>query len=183
MPPALFRRRCDARSLPAPDGEGDNGRVFPPCSVVPAVFRHRRPSRASAFWLWMALAAALLMTVAPVVSRDLQATAASHDGQGAVQSGHGQVHPNHADHAHHGNAPVAGHVMPSPLPAGDDPHAAHGAACEYCLIAARALLLVATLLLALLPCRVQHVAVVARSFTLPRWMWPAHPPRGPPRLA
>lgn len=125
-----------------------------------------------AFWLWLAMAAALLMAIAPVVSYGLQALAQGHADHSAHTGTHplsgahetGQVHTPttqasaHASHAvDHGHHPVAspatahtdshpaGHGLatiaadPTADAAASNPHAEHGAACDYCLIAARAL--------------------------------------------
>jgi len=155
--------------------------------------------------LQFAFAAVLLMVLAPLVSRALQAPHqehGSHPGHDAhaevaLSSAPEHAHPDHhhagmtaptaeaSDSLHtahaHGAAPVdagpAGQTSPS-APA--DPHALHGEACDYCLMASRLLpwLAVCLLLLPLLwrplpPAR--HAVVHHRALR-----WPAHAARGPP---
>lgn len=150
----------------------------------------------------LALIGVLLMVVAPLVSRWVQ----SSGGIGpltqlvALCGGHGPqpARPDHAMHhdmaamehagmKHAGMAP-AGHAMPMamdmsmPMDHGDGgmPPDHDGAACDYCLLAAR--LLPFVLVLLLLP------MLRATAFT-PGWIWampriaaawPAHAARGPP---
>jgi len=149
-----------------------------------------RSVRFQSFVLLLAFAAALLMAVAPVVSRWLQSQqlpmAAMH------HAAHDVVMPMPVDpHAgHHGMAPMS-HEAPAraaaepkkPIPAPVDPHAAHGEACDYCTMASRLLpwlaviLILAPLLYRLVP---QSPRKTLRAASL---RWPAHPPRGPPALS
>ncbi|WP_065868203.1 MULTISPECIES: DUF2946 family protein [Stenotrophomonas] len=148
-----------------------------------------RSLRFQSFALLLAFAAALLMAVAPVVSRWLQSQQLPIQGMDhavheiAMQmpaDGHAEHHDmQHMPHA--GHEAVAAGEKPAPAPA--DPHAAHCEACDYCSMASRLLpwlavmLVLAPLLYRLAPQspRKTHHAASLR--------WPAHPPRGPPALS
>ncbi|MCD9086125.1 DUF2946 family protein [Stenotrophomonas sp. SY1] len=151
-----------------------------------------RATRFQSVLLLLAFAAALLMAVAPVVSRWVQAgqmqhagmTMAMHSDSGAAMD-HG-VHANahaghhgmdgtgHALHMAGGNAEAAEQKAPA------DPHAAHGEACDYCTMASRLLPWLAVLLV-LAPLLYRLAPESPRNITLPSSLrWPAHPARGPP---
>ena len=143
--------------------------------------------KGQAFWLYLAMAAAVLMAVAPVVSWTLQALHAGHATATRVSlpdpaqehDGHGNVrdaHP-HQQSQVHGTAPATSST------AATNPHASHGAACDYCLIAARLLPAVFCLLLALLWFGQPAVPVPPRTGSPVPARWPAHGARGPPLLA
>ncbi|MCW4454679.1 hypothetical protein OK348_07695 [Flavobacterium sp. MXW15] len=148
-----------------------------------------RTARFQSFLLLLAFAAALLMAVAPVVSRWVQAQHATHAAMPAtapaVQAAAMEAHAGHhgmaaGEHAHHGMD--HGTTAPAPQPPAD-PHAAHGEACEYCTLASRLLPWLALLLVLapLLPCIVPAIRGAAPAVRALRW--PAHAPRGPPRLS
>lgn len=120
--------------------------------------------------LWLALAATLLMALAPVLSRALQATPpGSH--AGLVQD-----HLAHGAGSHH----MAGEER---LGTPSGPHAAHGEVCDYCTMASRLLPWLAVLLV-LLPLCARLSVHPPRATTLPASVrWPAHPPRGPPAFS
>lgn len=170
-----------------------------------------------AFWLWLAMAAGLLMAIAPVVSYGLQAWSQGHADHSAHTGTHplsgahetGQVHTPttqasaHASHAvDHGHHPVAspatahtdghpaGHGLatiaadPTADAAASNPHAEHGAACDYCLIAARALGVLLALLWLLPAPRGSGTAPSSPPAVIAgRLAWPAHAARGPPLIA
>ena len=97
--------------------------------------------------LYLALAATLLMALAPVVSRWVQAGHVQHTRAMALpeaRAGHAAM--TDAAHAHHlaGHAPAA-----TPAKAPPDPHAVHGEACDYCTMASRLLPWLAVLLVLL----------------------------------
>jgi len=118
----------------------------------------------------------------------------------------GAVHPHPAGHsgtAHHDmprhdmsmhNMAMHGastHDMPaSPAASADpaasppiDPHAGHGEACEYCMMASRLMPWLAVLIL-LLPALQLLAPAVPRTVATPRSLrWPAHAARGPPLYA
>lgn len=138
-----------------------------------------RHGRAGAFWLWLAMASALLMAIAPVVSWTMQAM---HADTATARAHHPQGHhpaPGTAE-PHHQHAAAA--VQSAPPMASDNPHAGHGAACDYCLIAARALPLLFSLLLALLPILASALPCLTRGVIPACPRWPAHAVRGPPLL-
>lgn len=196
--------------------------------LLPPVSTASRPRRLypplPAFWLWLAMAAALLMAIAPVVSYSLQAWAqqgrgdhSAHTGVHPQASAHGlgqahapsppaaqgsahTGHANHAvDHGHHASPTTpaihadshpAGHTAahldsdPVAAAAASNPHAEHGAACDYCLIAARALGVLLALLWLLPAPRSSGTAPSAPpAFVAGRLSWPAHAARGPPLIA
>ncbi|MEN5208434.1 DUF2946 family protein [Stenotrophomonas terrae] len=148
-----------------------------------------RSLRFQSFVLLLAFAAALLMAVAPVVSRWLQSQQLPIQGMDhAVHEIAMQMpadeHSGHHDMqhmAHTGHEAVAAGEKPAPTPA--DPHAAHGEACDYCTMASRLLpwlaviLILAPLLYRLAP-QSPH-----KTLRLASLRWPAHPPRGPPALS
>lgn len=133
--------------------------------------------------LLLAFAAALLMAVAPLVSRWLQSSHMQHVAMlpAGANSGPADAHAGHhamgaEDHARHmaGAAEASQPRMPA------DPHAAHGEACDYCTIASRLLPWLA-LLLVLAPLLYRLAPESPRSIGLPGSVrWPAHPARGPP---
>lgn len=167
------------------------------------VNRRRRPF---AVLLQLAFVATLLMALAPLVSRWQQAqgpqvmlmpggmahvmpTVAAAEVPGAV-------HPHPAPHAgmaHHDmslhdmsmhgtSAPHAAASTPAPSPP-IDPHAGHGEACEYCMMASRLMPWLAVLIL-LLPALQLLAPAVPRTFATPCSLrWPAHAARGPPLYA
>ncbi|MCL7713145.1 DUF2946 family protein [Stenotrophomonas mori] len=132
-----------------------------------------RLARFQSVLLYLALAATLLMALAPVLSRWLQAAPAP----GVALLVHEAAHADHTAHTGgHAGEPrgAAGHGLPA------GPHAAHGEACDYCTMASRllpwlaALLVLAPLLHRPAPASPWAVAVPASL------RWPAHPVRGPP---
>ncbi|HDS1676977.1 TPA: DUF2946 domain-containing protein [Stenotrophomonas maltophilia] len=128
-----------------------------------------RLSRPQRLLLQLAVLATLLMVLAPLVSRALQAQPMDHAAR---------VGMDHAamGHDQHGTAPAS----PS-RPA--DPHAMHGEACEYCVLAMRLLPWLAVLVL-LLPLLWRPRLVFPWSQrVLPIARWPAHAARGPPRAS
>lgn len=145
-----------------------------------------RSARLQSFLLLLAFVAALLMAVAPVVSRWVQAGHAQHaammeSAPAATNNGHAGHHGMSAeDHARHMAAAVAetnGPRMPT------DPHAAHGEACDYCTMASRLLPWLAVLLV-LAPLLYRLAPDSPRTIHLPTSLrWPAHPVRGPPRFS
>jgi len=124
------------------------------------VNRRRRPHR----WIGqLALLATLLMVLAPLVSRVLQPHAAP-----ALEQG---------PHSHHAGAATA----PASAPA--DPHALHGEACEYCVLATRLLPWLAACLLLLARLVWRPRPHCHRASPTPAGLsWPAHGARGPPML-
>ncbi len=161
------------------------------------VNRRRRPY---AVLLQLAFVATLLMALAPLVSRWQQAHGdpvmlmpggMAHvmpvEAAGAGMSHHGMT--PHAMPAHampmHGTslhemsseAAAAAHTAPA---AAVDPHAGHGEACEYCMMASRLMPWLAVLIL-LLPALPVIAPTLLRAVVLPRSLrWPAHAARGPP---
>ena len=140
-----------------------------------AVNRLSRPQR---LLLQLAFVATLLMVLAPLVSRALQAP--EHHAPAHAQMD--QMSPAMHAHMHHGSLAEehgALHAQPDSTPPAD-PHAMHGEACEYCVLAMRLLpwLAVALLLVPLLwrP-RVLFAPLLP---PLPPQHWPAHAARGPP---
>ena len=147
-----------------------------------------RSVRFQSFVLVLAFAAALLMAVAPVVSRWLQSqqlpmSAMEHAAHEVAMPMPADAHAGHHDMQHMSHtapAPAVTDVKPSPSA---DPHAAHGEACDYCTMASRLLpwlaviLILAPLLYRLAP------QSPRRTLRLVSLRWPAHPPRGPPALS
>lgn len=140
----------------------------------------------------LALLGALLMAVAPVVSRWIQSHPASEPlrqlaevctrggmhwvvvGSGTTvrDAGHDDaMRAMGMDHA------AMGHADGTPMPADHD-----GMVCDYCLLAAR--LLPFVLALVLLPLLQAAVALLPVHRVFPRVaaVWPAHAARGPPGL-
>ena len=119
----------------------------------------------------LAVVATLLMLVAPLVSRAMQAQPAA----AVAVMAHAMPGMDHAGHAP--SMPEHGHDASSAS------HAAHGEACDYCVLAMRLLPWVAlALLLAPLPCRWAPSA--PRRVDVPASLrWPAHLARGPPRFS
>nr|NYT98517.1 DUF2946 domain-containing protein [Stenotrophomonas sp. SbOxS2] len=129
--------------------------------------------------LQLAFIATLLMVLAPLVSRALQAQPMDHAGMAGMDHttmSHDMRDMAMAGHAHHDADPA----VPSP-PA--DPHAMHGEACEYCVLAMRLLPWLAVLVL-LLPLLWRPTLVFPWSPPrLPLLHWPAHAARGPPLIS
>ena len=146
-----------------------------------------RSLRFQSFVLVLAFAAALLMAVAPVVSRWLQSqqlpmSAMEHAAHEVAMPMPADAHAGHHDMQHMSHAAAALAVIDvKPPPA--DPHAAHGEVCDYCTMASRllpwlaAILILAPLLYRLAP---QSLRKTLRLVSL---RWRAHPPRGPPALS
>ncbi|MGF6417983.1 hypothetical protein ABH900_001454 [Stenotrophomonas sp. AN71] len=138
-----------------------------------------RLSRPQHFLLQLAVLATLLMVFAPLVSRALQASPMDHAammGMDHTAMGHDMHDRVMAGHDPHGAAPAAPN-----RPA--DPHAMHGEACEYCVLAMRLLPWLAVLVL-LLPLLWRPRLVFPWSQqALPALRWPAHAARGPPRFS
>lgn len=154
-----------------------SARVAVPAAVPALRSRCPRP----AIWLWLAMAAALLVAIAPVVSRSLQAM---HDSHAATTVTPGHLVPAPAMDGHAGGHHHHDPATPPPAPAAaTNPHADHGAACDYCLIAARALAMVVAVLLVLLLRLPPTQAPPPRRLALASPAWPAHPARGPPPSA
>ena len=165
------------------------------------VNRRRRPF---AFLLQLAFVATLLMALAPLVSRWQQAQGPSvmlmPGGMAHVMPAHAMpphVMPGH-DRAMHGSSPhhlsMHGSSMhdmsssaarpadasPASPSAPIDPHAGHGEACEYCMMASRLMPWLAVLIL-LLPVLTVIAPPVLRTVAGPHSLrWPAHAARGPP---
>lgn len=131
--------------------------------------------------LLLALAATLLMALAPVVSRWMQAGQGSHATMAHAMPA--MVMPGDMPAEHHAMDAHAGHRAAESMigktpPA--DPHAAHGEACDYCTMASRLLPWLAVLLvLAPLLYRIVPQSPRATVFTA-GLRWPAHLARGPP---
>ena len=131
--------------------------------------------------LLLALAATLLMALAPVVSRWVQAGQDAHASMAHAMHGMAMAGDGPAGHsamdahaAHMAGGSVVGKTPPA------DPHAAHGEACDYCTMASRLLPWLAVLLvLAPLLYRIAPQPPRATVFTA-GLRWPAHPARGPP---
>ena len=116
----------------------------------------------------------MLMLLAPLVSRAMQAQSAAavavmaHAMPGMDHAGHMQAMQE--DTHEHDTAPTAS-------------HAAHGEACDYCVLAMRLLPWLALAVL-LAPLLHRPVAFVPRRVELPASLrWPAHSARGPPRFS
>lgn len=89
------------------------------------------------------------------------------------------MHDMHDMHDMHGAAPApSAHDAATSPPL--DPHAGHGEACEYCMMASRLMPWLAVLIL-LLPALPVIAPTVLRAVAAPRSLpWPAHAARGPP---
>ncbi|MCF7752476.1 hypothetical protein KQ945_17085 [Bacillus subtilis subsp. subtilis] len=163
----------------------------------------RRPY---AVLLQLAFVATLLMALAPLVSRWQQAHAEvpvmlmpsgmvhampmPHDhgspGHGMPDHAASAAHLHHAmpmkdmsTHDTHDAAPSQRSHAPASAPP-LDPHAGHGEACEYCMMASRLMPWLAVLIL-LLPAMPVIAPTVLRAVATPRSLrWPAHAARGPP---
>ena len=152
------------------------------------VNRRRRPFAAL---LQLAFLATLLMALAPLVSRWQQAQGPSvmlmPGGMAHVMPPHEmnlQARPAHDMAMHHMSMhDMSGHAAAAAdteSAAPIDPHAGHGEACEYCMMASRMMpwLAVAIVLLPALPV---IAPPVLRTVAAPRSLrWPAHAARGPP---
>ncbi|WDS35785.1 DUF2946 family protein [Pseudoxanthomonas sp.] len=149
------------------------------------MLRHRR------FLLTMhrlALMGALLMAVAPVISRWVQSQASVGGSVAQVVQAmcHGQALPSagktvmpHVGHAMDMAMPMTmDHDDGMPMPAGHDE-----AACDYCVLAAN--LLPFVLVLLLLPLLQSVIGRLPGVLASPRAsaLWPAHAARGPPLYA
>ncbi|MET1022998.1 MAG: DUF2946 family protein [Pseudoxanthomonas sp.] len=131
----------------------------------------------------LALMGALLMAVAPLVSRWVQAQvpAAAEPSQamchGMARAMQAMAMPamSHAGSAMDMSGTVMDHEDGLPMPAGHD-----GAACDYCVLAAG--LLPFVLVLLLLPLLRPAVVRLSALLVPPRtaFPWPAHAARGPP---
>jgi len=172
------------------------------------VNRRRAPYAAL---LQLAFLATLLMALAPLVSRWQQAQGPqvmlmpggmAHVMAAAIVADeaaevpppamdhHGMAHHDMAMHdtsmqamSTHGpsTSPVAA-TEPAPKPP-VDPHAGHGEACEYCMMASRLMPWLAVLVV-LLHALQLSAPPVPRTVATPRSVrWPAHAARGPPLYA
>ncbi len=170
------------------------------------VNRRRRPF---AVLLQLAFVATLLMALAPLVSRWQQAqgpsvmlmpggmahvmpsgavdVAPTPDSGMSHHDMHAMAASDSATHAtamHHmsmhdmsGHAAAVADTEPA---APIDPHAGHGEACEYCMMASRLMPWLAVLIV-LLPALPVIAPPVLRTVAAPRSLrWPAHAARGPP---
>jgi hypothetical protein len=150
------------------------------------VNRRRRPY---AVLLQLAFIATLLMALAPLLSRWQQA-----HGDPVMLMPGGMTHVMPAPPAGDAPTPMAhhhgmhhegmhhdvAHASPPPSPPPLDPHAGHGEACEYCMMASRLMPWLAVLLV-LLPALPVIAPPILRSVATPRSLrWPAHAARGPP---
>ncbi|HDS1139350.1 TPA: DUF2946 family protein [Stenotrophomonas maltophilia] len=134
-----------------------------------------RLSRPQRLLLQLAVLATLLMVLAPLVSRALQGAPMAP----AAMAGMDHAHMHHDADAS-GQGPVHGQ---RDLTAPADPHAMHGEACEYCVLAMRLLPWLAVLVL-LLPLLWRPRLVFPWSQqVLPALRWPAHAARGPPHFS
>ncbi|MGY8564542.1 hypothetical protein L0938_14100 [Paracidovorax citrulli] len=146
--------------------------------------------------LQLAFVATLLMALAPLVSRWQQAQGPSvmlmpgsmahvmppqEMAAHAMPAHHMTVHGSSMhdmsmhDMSRHPAAPAAT-APAAPI----DPHAGHGEACEYCMMASRLMPWLAVLIL-LLPALRVIAPPVLRSVATPRSLrWAAHAARGPP---
>lgn len=134
--------------------------------------------------LLLALAAALLMALAPVVSRWIQSAPGAHTAMAHAMTSMAMAPPApavpplsdaHAAHAGHMDA-----ATDTDKPRPQDPHAAHGEACDYCTMASRLLPWLA-LLLVLAPVLYRVAPQAPRTTVSSAGLrWPAHPVRGPP---
>ena len=138
--------------------------------------------------LLLALAAALLMALAPVVSRWIQSAPGTHTAMAHAMAPMAMApsapavppmsdaHAAHAGHMDAGKATAPDTDKPRP----PDPHAAHGEACDYCTMASRLLPWLA-LLLVLAPVLYRVAPQAPRATVSSAGLrWPAHPVRGPP---
>lgn len=155
--------------------------------------------------LQLAFVATLLMALAPLVSRWQQAQGPqvmlmpggmAHVMPSAMGTDepadmpppmdhHGMGHHDMAMHdmsTHDMSTPRAASTDPAPRPS-VDPHAGHGEACEYCMMASRLMPWLAVLFV-LLHALQRSVPAVPRTVATPRSLrWPAHAARGPPLYA
>ena len=107
---------------------------------------------------------------------DMHAMAAS-DTSTHDMTMHGSVMHDMSMHDMPGHAAAPADTEPA---APIDPHAGHGEACEYCMMASRLMPWLAVLLV-LLPALPVIAPPVLRSVATPRSLrWPAHAARGPP---
>lgn len=107
---------------------------------------------------------------------DMHAMAAS-DTSTHDMTMHGPAMHHMSMHDMPGHAAAAADTEPA---APIDPHAGHGEACEYCMMASRLMPWLAVLLV-LLPALPVIAPPVLRSVATPRSLrWPAHAARGPP---
>lgn len=135
-----------------------------------------RLSRPQRLLLQLAVLATLLMVLAPLVSRALQAPQMGHAamaGMDHAAMGHGMHDMTMAGHDPHG----ASQAAPN-RPA--DPHAMHGEVCEYCVLAMRLLPWLAVLVLQLPLLWRPRLVFPWSQQVLPALRWPAHAARGPP---
>lgn len=170
------------------------------------VNRRRRPF---AVLLQLAFVATLLMALAPLVSRWQQAqgpsvmlmpggmahvmphgaadidptpdSGMSHHDMHAMAASGSATHAMAMHHMsmHDMSGPAAAVAVTDPA-APIDPHAGHGEACEYCMMASRLMPWLAVLIV-LLPALPVIAPPVLRTVAAPRSLrWPAHAARGPP---
>ncbi|MFL9584434.1 DUF2946 family protein [Stenotrophomonas sp. AB1(2024)] len=144
--------------------------------------------------LQLAFVATLLMALAPLVSRWQQAQGPSvmlmpgsmahvmpagstHGMSMHGMSAHDMSMHDTSMHSMAGHAAAPADTTPAtPI----DPHAGHGEACEYCMMASRLMPWLAVLIL-LLPALPVIAPAVLRTVAAPRSLrWPAHAARGPP---
>jgi Protein of unknown function (DUF2946) len=152
------------------------------------VNRRRRPF---AVLLQLAFVATLLMALAPLVSRWQQAQGPSvmlmpggmahvmppHEMNLQAMPAHDMAMRHMSMHDMSGHAAAVAVTDPA---APIDPHAGHGEACEYCMMASRLMPWLAVLIV-LLPALPVIAPPVLRTVVTPRSLrWPAHAARGPP---
>ena len=107
---------------------------------------------------------------------DMHAMAAS-DTSTHDMAMHGSAMHDMSMHDMPGHATAPAHTEPA---APIDPHAGHGEACEYCMMASRLMPWLAVLIV-LLPALPVIAPPVLRTVAAPRSLrWPAHAARGPP---
>ncbi len=156
--------------------------------------------------LQLAFVATLLMALAPLISRWQQSQGPqvmlmpggmAHVMAAAIvaeepaeapapaMDHHAMGHHDMAMHdmsTHDMSTPRAASSDPAPSPA-VDPHAGHGEACEYCMMASRLMPWLAVLFVLLHALQLSAPAVL-RTVATPRSLrWPAHAARGPPLYA
>lgn len=171
-----------------------------------AVNRRRRPF---AVLLQLAFVATLLMALAPLVSRWQQAqgpsvmlmpggmahvmprgaaeidptpdSGMSHHDMHAMAASDSATHVTAMHHmSMHDMSGHAAAVAVTEPAAPIDPHAGHGEACEYCMMASRLMPWLAVLIV-LLPALPVIAPPVLRTVAAPRSLrWPANAARGPP---
>lgn len=129
----------------------------------------------------LACLAVVLMLVAPLISRWSQAQSAEPmcmsapalSAESSLHAGHRTRPPGIATHAHSDAATATQH-------AGSHEAATHGEACDYCVLAARLLLLLIVALLCLLQLRPTPAPAYTQASAGPVFRWAALGARGPP---